>query len=81
MVGSSNNKISGSQNKILAKAILILHPPDNLRLGLFYISVLNPNLSNKIEALAKDSLAPISYSQFWTIVNSSTFPDLINKSS
>ncbi len=78
LVGSSSNKISGSQKRIFAKAILILHPPDSFKLGLFWTSLEKPNLSNKIEAFETDSTEPISYSLFYTLANSSTSPFFIN---
>ena len=41
-VGSSSSKISGSTNKALARATLILQPPDNELIGLLSIAVVKP---------------------------------------
>lgn len=79
-VGSSSRRMSGSQNSILARAILILQPPESFRLGLVWASLLKPSLSSKTEALATCSVNPISYSQFWTFWSSERFSYLIRAS-
>ena len=51
-VGSSNNSKSGLENNALAKAILILHPPEYSFVGFNCISGVNPKPDKITDALA-----------------------------
>jgi len=59
-VGSSNNRISGSINKALARVTLILQPPDKFLVAVFYISWSNPKPFKIWAALAGAEKASIS---------------------
>ena len=51
LVGSSNNKRSGSQKRARERAILIRQPPENSLVGRFCAVAENPNPAKIAEAL------------------------------